>query len=62
MDIMFRNLQEQAMREFGLENPYTILICEVVDMWEKNKLEISETMRLTQCIYNLGQKNKMKKD
>jgi hypothetical protein len=62
MDIMFRNIQEQAMREFGLENPYTILICEVVDMWEKNKLEISETMRLTQCIYNLGQKNKMKED
>lgn len=59
---MFRNIQEQAMREFGLENPYTILICEVVDMWEKNKLEISETMRLTQCIYNLGQKNKMKED
>ena len=59
---MFRNLQEQAMREFGLENPYTILICEVVDMWEKNKLEISEAMRLTQCIYNLGQKNKMKED
>jgi hypothetical protein len=62
MDIMFRNIQEQAIREFGLENPYTILICEVVDMWEKNKLEISETMRLAQCIYNLGQKNKMKED
>lgn len=59
---MFRNLQEQAMREFGLENPYTILICEVVEMWEKNRLETSATMRLTQCIYNLGQKNKMKKD
>lgn len=62
MDIMFRNIQEQAMREFGLENPYTILICEVIDMWEKNKLEISETMRLTQCIYNLGKKNQMKGD
>ena len=62
MDIMFRNIQEQAIREFGLENPYTILICEVIDMWEKNKLEISETMRLTQCIYTLGKKNKMKED
>ena len=45
-----------------MESPYTILICEGVDMWEKNKLEISETMRLTQCIYNLGQKNKMKEN
>lgn len=59
---MLFNIQEQAMREFGLENPYTILICEVVEMWEKNKLKISEAMRLTQCIYNLGQKNKMKED
>ena len=60
--MMLLNIQEQAMREFGLESPYTILICEVVDMWEKNKLEISETMRLTQCIYNLGKKNQMAKD
>ncbi len=59
---MWTNVQKQAMRVFGLESPYTILICEVVDMWEKNKLETSEAMRLTQCIYNLGQKNKMKKD
>lgn len=59
---MFRNIQEQVIREFGLENPYTILICEVVDMWEKNKLDLSETLSLTQCIYSLGKKNKMKKD
>ena len=59
---MFRNLQEQAMREFGMESPYTILICEVVEMWGMNRLPIDEAMRLTQCIYNLGKKNKMKKD
>lgn len=59
---MLTNIQEQAIREFGMESPYTILICEVVDMWEKEHLSINEAMRLTQCIYNLGKKNKMAKD
>ena len=62
MDIMLFNIQEQAMREFGMEYPYTILICEVVEMWGKGHLSAGETIRLTQCIYNLGKKNKMSKD
>lgn len=55
-------IQKQAMKKFGLENPYTILICEVVEMWETKKLETFEALSLAQCIYNLGKKNKMKKD
>ena len=60
--MMLLNIQEQAMREFGLESPYTILICEVVGMWEKERISLREAMRLTQCIYNLGKKNQMAKD
>ena len=59
---MLLNTQEQAMREFGLESPYTILICEVIEMWENEQISLREAMRLTQCIYNLGKKNIMAKD
>ena len=59
---MLFNIQEQAMREFGLENPYTLLICEVAEMWGKGHLSTREAMRLTQCIYNSGKKNIMSKD
>ena len=59
---MLTNIQEQAIREFGMESPYTILICEVVEMWEKEGISLREAMRLTQCIYNLGKKNQMAKD